>query len=241
MNKRKKYNWFDMDPISVWIIVRKGKLLKTFPNNYLDKEKCRILIRHLALNELFLDKEQILSINQSLLSKYQLGGLRKFFDNKVYKLLIYSFPEYNEWEFKNISNEILKDPLIKEKYIRYVAKKENIDLNNIEEIKRFSARLLVTEYKGAKILKNSDGLYSLLQPVIPKEFKEWQIFKVDKWTIEKAKDALLWLVNDKLNLNKPYPFISTKTFYENNLGGLLCKFFGNSPNKAMLFLNSLED
>lgn len=241
MKKVKKYNWFDMDPISVWIIVRKGKLLKKFPNNYLDKEKCRTLIRYLAFNELKLNKEQILSINHSLLSNYQLGGLRKFFDNKIYNLLIYSFPEYNEWEFKKISNDILKDHLIKEKYIRYVAKEESIDLNDIEQIKRFSAKLLITKYKGSKILKNSDGLYSLLQPVIPKEFKEWQIFKVDKWTDEKAKDALLWLVNEKLHLSNPYPFISAKTFYENNLGGLLGKFFGNSPNRAMLFLNSLEN
>ena len=238
---RKKYYWYTMDPISVWHMVRKGTRLKTFPKNYLNKEICRILIRNLVLDELHLRREEILNINKYFLSKYSLGGLKKIFDNKVYLLLMYSFPEYNlnEWEFKKIYNKLWEDPEIRKKYVLFVAKEENIDLNNITDLRRFSAKLFTEKYKGSKALKYAGGLFELIKPVIPEDFKEWEIFKTNVWTNEKAKEAMLWLAEEKLNLKKPYPSITVKNFYDNNLGGLLCKFFDNSPKKATLFLNSL--
>lgn len=241
MNKKKKYDWFTMDPIYVWHIVRKGVLLKTFPNGYLDNEISRILIRSLVLDELHLKREEILNINEKFLSNYCLGGLRKFFDCKIYSLLMYSFPEYNfnEWEFKKSGNKLFENLEIRKKYVLFVAKKENINLSDITDLKRFSSKLFIEKYKGSQALKHAGGLFELIKPVIPEDFKEWEIFKINMWTTEKAKEAMLWLAEEKLNIQKPYSNITAKKFYDNNLGGLLCKFFDNSPKKATLFLNSL--
>lgn len=229
--------WNLMDPIEVWRIVQEGIELKKFPNNYLDQKTCKILVRHLLLNDLKLTREEILTVDDNLLSSYQLGGVRKFFDCKLYKLLMYCFPEFeiNEWEVKKASPKIWEDINIRNKHVRYVAKLENIDLTNMNDIKRLSARLFQEKYKGSKALIYAGGLYPLIKPVIPAEIKEWQLFKVSKWDDKKAKEAVEWLLK-KLNWKSEDEIaskLSASIFYKNNLGGLLGKFFDNSPQKAI--------
>lgn len=235
--KNKKKNWNLMDPIEVWKIVQKGDELKVFPNSYLDKDICKILIRHLLLKELKMTRHEILNIDNTLLSNYNLGGLRKFFDYKLYKMLIFSFPELEiqEWEVKKTSPGIWKDINIRNKFVRYIAKNENINLSKIEDLQKFSAKLIQTKYKGSKALLHAGGLFELIKPVISDDIKEWQVFKVSKWNEEKAVQAIKWLIEEKLNWNHEqiYNNLSVSIFYEYNLGGLLSKFCNHSPLKAI--------
>ena len=62
---------------------------------------------------------------------------------------MYCFPEFeiNEWEVKKASPKIWEDINIRNKYVRYVAKLENIDLTNMNDIKRLSAKLFQEKYK----------------------------------------------------------------------------------------------
>ena len=52
-----------------------GKI-KVFPNNYLDKDICKELIRTLVIDELHLSRKEILEINFKILAKYKLGRTR---------------------------------------------------------------------------------------------------------------------------------------------------------------------
>lgn len=62
-------------PIDVWYAVWTGKI-KVFPNNYLDKNICKEIIRTLVIDELHLSRKEILEINFKFLAKYKLGRTR---------------------------------------------------------------------------------------------------------------------------------------------------------------------
>lgn len=67
----KKVYWNLLKPIDVWYAVWTGKI-KVFPNNYLDKDICKELIRTLVIDELHLSRKEILEINFKFLAKYKL-------------------------------------------------------------------------------------------------------------------------------------------------------------------------
>ena len=71
----KKVDWNLLKPIDVWYAVWTGKI-KVFPNNYLDKDICKELIRTLVIDELHLSRNEILEINFKFLAKYKLGRTR---------------------------------------------------------------------------------------------------------------------------------------------------------------------
>ena len=235
MSKYIKRDYFKMDPIEVWNLVRSGKL-KVFPNNYLDKEICKILVRQLIINEEKMSREEILNIDQNFFSKHNLGGVRKFFESKIYKVLMYSFPELDikPWELKKASPGIWKDINIRNDFVKAIAKEENIDLNKIEDIQKFSA-VMIQNHGGSKALTYAGGLFKLIEPVIPSDIHEWQVFKVSKWDKEKAVTAVKWLIESKLKWNheEVYNNISASIFYKYDLGGMLSKFCNNSPLQAL--------
>ncbi len=55
----KKVYWNLLKPIDVWYAVWTGKI-KVFPNNYLDKDICKELIRTLVIDETLSCKLQVL-------------------------------------------------------------------------------------------------------------------------------------------------------------------------------------
>lgn len=234
-NKKQRIDWFSEDPIVVWKTVREGTELKVFPNNYLNKDTAKLLIRELLLKELKLSRDEMLSINYRFLSNYKLGGTRKFFDNNITDLLIYCFPEFkfHPWEVTKSQPHMWEDENIRSGFIRWVAEKENIDLTNIKDISRFSA-IMIQNYGGSKALKYGNGLFELIKPVISPEIKEWQVFKVNKWDKDKAIKAVKWLIEEQLkwSYQDVYEKLTAKVFYKNNLGGLLSKFCHNSPYEA---------
>lgn len=235
MAKNKKINYLSMDPVEVWHLVRSGNL-KTFPNHFLDKEISKILVRQLVLFELNMNREDILNLDQEFFSSYKLGNVRHFFDCKVYNIVSYCFPELEimPWEMKKSPAGMWKDENMRNSFVKYVAKKENIDLTNVEDLKRFSA-IMIQKYSSSKPLVYAGGLFELIKPVIPDNIKEWQIFKVPKWDKEKAITAVKWLIEDKLKWNHEqiYNNLSASVFYKYDLGGLLSKFCNNSPLKAI--------
>ena len=71
----KKVDWNLLKPIDVWYAVWTGKI-KVFPNNYLDKDICKELIRTLVIDELHLSCKEILEINFKFLANYKPGRTR---------------------------------------------------------------------------------------------------------------------------------------------------------------------
>lgn len=233
----KKFDWSKMDSIDVWKAVRTGEL-KVFPNNYLNKNNCKELIRYLVLDELKLSRDEILKINWKFLSNYQLGGTRKFLWGKIYKALNFCFPEYDikPWEVTKATPGIWKDPKIRTNFIIWICKKENLNLSNIDDIRKISADL-INKYGGSRALREAGGLYELIYPAVDNKLnlKEWQLIKVNFWNKEKTISAVHWLIEEKLKWSHDEVVnnLSASIFYKNDLGGMLSKFCNNSPLCAL--------
>lgn len=233
----KEKNYYSMEPIDVWNLVRSNKL-HSFPPRYLDKGSCKILVRHLILEELHLTREEILKINLHFLSTYQLGGVKIHLGCKIFDIVNFCFPELDikAWELSNVVPNFWKNKKNRTNFIKWIAKKENLNLSKIEDIKKLSSKLITT-YGGSKALKNAGGLYNLIYPAISKklQLKEWQLIKVNNWNKEKAISAIKWLIEEKLHWTdiQIYENLSATVFYKHNLGGLLSKFCHHSPLEAI--------
>lgn len=233
----KKTNWSELNPIDVWNTVRMGSL-KVFPDNYLTTKICKELIRILVLEELNFSRKEILTINFAFLSKYKLGGTRKFLPNNLYGSLDFCFPEFKikPWELSRVPKRFWKIEKNRTDFIKWIAEKEKINLSKIEDIKKFSSNL-IEQYGGSKPLTESGSLFNLLNPAVDEklDFHEWNLTKMLVWNKENSIKAIHWLIEEKLQWSheEVYNNLSSSTFYKNDLGGMLSKFFGNSPLRAI--------
>ena len=132
-----KNNWNLMDPIDVWNCIRDGSI-NVFPNGYLDKDICKYLIRNLFLNELKFSREEILNIDSRFLSRYQLGGTRKFIPKGTFEIINFCFPELEikEWELKNVPNGFWTVEENRTRFIKWVFEKENLYPSKISDIRK---------------------------------------------------------------------------------------------------------
>lgn len=232
-----KIDWNLLDPIDVWNSVLQGEL-KVFPNNYLDKDICKKLIRTLVIDQLHLSREEILKVNWKFLAKYKLGGTRKFLTGGIYGAINFCFPELKikEWELPNVTKRFWNSQENRTRFVKWVANKENLSLSKMSDIRKFSSDLFIS-YGGSKALKYAGSLYNLLKPAVSKEldFHEWNLVKINTWNEEKTIKAVRWLIEEKLKWSheEVYNNISASVFYKNDLGGMLSKFCNNSPLKAL--------
>lgn len=233
----KKVNWNLLNPVDVWNAVRTGEL-KVFPNNYLNKDICKELIRTLVIDELHLSRKEILKLNFKFLAKYKLGGTRKFLPGGIYGAINFCFPELKikEWELPSVANGFWDKEKNRTRFVKWVAKKENLNLSKMSDIRKFYSDLFIS-YGGSRALKHAGSLYNLLKPAVSKnlDFHEWNLIKVNSWNESKTIEAVHWLIEEKLKWSheEVYNKLSASVFYKNDLGGMLSKFCNNSPLKAL--------
>lgn len=88
-----KRNHMMMEPLELYALVAKGKLNK-FPNNYLDKQSIKVMVRHIILNVYKYTRADVLEkVGHPFFRKNFLGGAKKFFNSSNTEMLIYCFPE----------------------------------------------------------------------------------------------------------------------------------------------------
>ena len=79
--------------------------------------------------------------------------------------------------------------------------------------------------------------YSAINNVYPGKYKPWQFANVPNsyWTKETAAEATRWLIEEKLKWSEEELLkkLSTKTFYDNGLIGMLNNVFDSSPYAAI--------
>ena len=116
----------------------------------------------------------------------------------------------------------------------WLANKACIKLDNIDDLKRINARLIVSNH-GSKALKFGGGVYELILLVTKIDVKEWQIIKTSVWTEEKVIEAVRWMIEEQLKWTheEVVERISAKVFYKHDLGGLLSRYCDHSPIKAL--------
>lgn len=238
---KKKYNrktdyWIKCEPIEVYNAVVMGEI-KKFPNNYMSKAIAKVLVRHVVLDQLNFNREDICKkLNYPLLSKYRLGGVRKLFDDCLYSMISYVFKDEKifEWELNKVAPKFWEVEANRIRFLLWIVKKEKLDITKIEDARKINA-VLIEDNGGSKMLTNSDGLHSVIIKASGNIHKEWQFIKINSWTDEKVVEAVKWLIEEKLKWSREEVCenLTADTFYDNDLGGLLSKTCSNSPIVAL--------
>lgn len=227
MRKRRKYikrDYTKLSTMDVYNLVR-DRELKKFPNNYLDKDTIKEIVRHVFLKELKLTRKDIISLDHKFFMELNMGGFRKFFDMKEYKLLSYCFPEMDirAWELRKVEPQFWEDKENQKEFILWAMAKEGINPYSKEDLRRFTARSII-RHGGSRILKAEDDIYTIIAPVIDYRFKEWEIMKVRAWKQEKIIAAVKWLVEEKMHYTMEQACtLKVSDFKKYNLDGMLQK------------------
>lgn len=233
-NAKHELDVFSLEPVEVYKLVLDGTL-KKFPMYYLDKIKCKTILRYVVLEKYKYSREDILKLNRNFLSDNKMGGFKNFFDTQIYKMLSYSFPELEikPWELTKVYPNYWKDKDNQKEFIIWVAEKEGLDLNSKQDLRKLTADV-IQRYGGSKPLVHSGGEYELLKSVTGDKYKEWEIIAISSWSKEKAIDAVKWLVEERLNITLEQACdLKTSDFMENNLDGMLQKVFKHSILAAL--------
>ena len=137
------------------------------------------------------------------------------------------------WELNKVENGYWKVENNRREYMTWLCEKENINTESIYDLKRINARL-IQKYAGSKILAEA-GVYELILLVTKVDVKQWQVTKMNVWTEDKVKEAVKWLIEEKLKwtYDDVVEKISAKTFSNNGLSGMLQKYCNHSPLKAL--------
>lgn len=240
MKKRRRnkrgLDYVNLTPIEVYDYLVAGKI-QTFPNAYVIPENMKPILREVALNRLKLSREEICkNINDEYLKQYYLGGIRKAFNQSIYQMINYCFPELNikPWELNKIQNGFWAQEQNRKDFMEWLVQKEKINVKSIEELRKIDVKL-IEKYGGTKPLVYSGGLYQLILLVAKIDVKEWQVVKVRYWTKEKIIKAVKWMIEEKLMWSEEEVVekISVNVFREYNLDGMLQKHCNHSPLKAL--------
>lgn len=213
-----------MSPMEVYNLVRSGELGK-FPNNYLDKDTIKEIVRHVFLKELRYTREDILCVDHKYFMRIYMGGFRKFFELTDYKILQYCFPEYDlkPWEFRRVEQHFWVDEENQKEFLLWVMKKENLDPRKREDLRKLNARMIIT-HGGSRLLRTNDDIFDIISVVNEGRYKEWEIMKVGGWTEAKVIEAVKWLVEEKLNYSLEQACsLRVRDFKRHNLDGMLQK------------------
>ena len=195
-----KLNYDELSVYEVYEALREGEI-KCFPNGYLDEDVSRDLLRYVMLEEDKLTRSQICSTNfLEYTKKKKLRTVLKRF-NTLHELVSFCFPELKikPWELKKVEDGFWKDKNNRLKALLWLVNKEQIDLEDLNQIKRINAQLL-HKYFGSRILKYSNNsLFELLDLYYEGKYKEWEIInKMGTWTDEKIIEAMHWMIDEKL-------------------------------------------
>ena len=217
-------NHLQLDPISMYKTLLQGEL-KTFPNNYLDKESIKVMVRHLVLTLHGYNREELLTkVDHAFLQNNCLGGAKKFFGKSDVTMLIYCFPEWDlkAWEFQKTPQNFWKSKDNQREFVLWIANKEGIKLETKYDYRKITTAVIF-KYGGSKAMRHAGSLFDLLNTVACDKYKKWEITRIYPWHDDEIIPAIKWLVEEKLQYNTPEQacLLTKKDFVDNNLDGLL--------------------
>ena len=209
-----------------------------FPVYFWNKQTAKILIRYALLEKRNMTREDILQVDfRRLLKELKLYTAQKQF-NSQYEMVNYSFPEYEimPWELRKVGNDFWKSDENRLKALLWLSQKENIDLENIDEVKEKINSKMVYEYFGNKALKYSnESLFEFLDLYYKGRYKEWELLsKMGVWTEDKVKDAVRFVVKKKkYKTREEIASLTVSDYRRYGLEGMLEKACRHSPLIAL--------
>lgn len=235
----------DDDYIGLYNRVRKGAFfykgkviqVRCFPNGFWNKETAKILVRYLILDELKWTREDICkNLTNNFLQKHNLRGVVKVYNASSYKIVTECFPEMEikPWELSCCPNGFWSSKVHCKQVTKWIAKKENIHRDKKKFAQTISSELY-EKYGVYKAVQRMGGLYEIVNYTYPGRYRPWQLNKMSVITDEIVVEATKWLIEDKLkwSFKDVCDNLTAKTFYDNNVGSILCKGCGHSPIIAL--------
>lgn len=233
-----------MDPIEVYELKLKGEI-KNYPKGYfkngenINYERAAIVLRYLIEEKLKWAIEDVPNkISADIFRKYGLGGmLQVAFNNKVYDAVVNAYPGcFKPWIMHQTPDNYWNKETAKEAVIWLL--EENLQWSHEDICEKFTRKVL--EENGLRLmLKNvfDDCGYKALDNAYPGRFKPWEIVQVPFkfWTKETGKEAMIWLIEEKLKWNDEQVCknLTRKVFAEYKLRGMLELCFNNSTYLAL--------
>ena len=220
-----------------------------YPNKYKPWEKCKVPNNYWkdeynvkdALRWLFEDKLDIENNDNITIDdfiKYNLRGLMNYFNNSPYAAINYVYPnKYKPWEKCMVLKGYWEDEDNVKEALRWLFE-EKLDIENndnitiaLNDFDKYGLNGLVKHFNNSP--------YEAINYVYPNRYKPWEKTIVPKryWEDEDTvKEALLWLFEEKLDIENNNITITRKDFEKYKLGTLLLKYFNNSPYAAINYL-----
>ena len=241
-NLRGLMNYFNNSPYAAINYV--------YPNKYKPWEKCKVpnsywenednvkdALRWLFEDKLDIENNDNITIDDFI--KYGLLGLFYiYFNGSPYEAINYVYPnKYKPWEKCMVLKGYWEDEDNVKEALQWLFE-EKLDIENndnitiaLNDFDKYGLNGLV------KYFNNSP--YEAINYVYPNRYKPWEKTIVPKryWEDEDTvKEALLWLFEEKLDIENNNITITRKDFEKYKLGTLLLKYFNNSPYAAINYL-----
>lgn len=227
-----------MDAINTYKALLDNKL-NIFPRGYWvedNYEKAKEITRYLIEDILKWSDDDIREkLNQKIFVKYRLGGMLYIvFKNSPYSAINNAYPNrFKPWEFKKVPiNTWNKETAIKA--LKWVVK-EKLKLSDEELLELYSEEFLRNNGLRAAI-NLFDSEYEYINNVYSGRFKPWEFKQCPKsyWNEDTKKDAIRWLVIEKLGIDVNDEIIlTTEDFDKNGLKSLLLHHFNGSWRQAV--------
>lgn len=242
-NKYTKNYLYNIDAIDVYKLVLEGKYVKKFPENYWQQEDAMVngikCVKFLIFDILKATPDNMFDfINIKVFKEYKLlGMLRACFNASPYELINNMYPDkFKPWELPNAP--------------KYIWTKENV-ANATKWLIEDKLKLSDEELKKQLSIKlfKANGLLGMLNSIenkspyeainlaYPGKFQPWEFGCVSRnyWGKETGKQAVKWLVEEKLNLKKDEDFLNLtkKVFLDNGLYGMYQVCFNRNLYNAI--------
>lgn len=230
------------DVINVYEDVLKGKT-KIFPHYFWGgeegKRKGIRVFKYLIEEKLNLSDEEIKTISLKFFVKYKLSGMIiQCFNNSPSQVIMKSYPNrFKIWELSRVPLNYWNEKTAKEA-IKYLIE-EKLKWSRNDILNKLEKNVILENGYGSPLQIFNNSCSKAIMEVYPDTFKPWE-FKVTYkgfWNDSTIRDALKWLIEEKLKWNKEDIRNNFKRniMIENGLGGVL-EHFNSSPYAAINFL-----
>ena len=165
------------------------------------------------------------------------GMLNVLFNGSAYLAINNAYPgKFKPWEVTRVSKKFWNVETAKEATIWLIEEKLKWSDEDIKQ--KLSAKIFI-QNSFTSILNDlfNGSPYLIIENAYPGKLKPWEWPSVPKkfWNLETAKEATIWLIEEKLKWSDEdvKQKLSRKIFRENSLNGMLGYLFGNSPYLAI--------
>jgi len=244
-----KVNLTNLDDIEIYELLLQGRILN-FPAGFWvnrnQKEATDVaikLLRYLIDEKLKFNEEDVKKdVSKMFLTKYKLHTASKLFGRSAIRYITCAFPDaqYQPWQFKHdkVPQSYWTHEENRINALKYVFE---IELKwSIDEIKQ-NLNWKVIKAQGLLTLHAYyPSIHKLCNVIYPGVIRPWELSQAEVsdffWNDRKnRKEAVTWLVREKLKLNhKQIPSkLKKEHFLQYGLSGLLCNQYSCSVKKAI--------